>query len=158
MNLEAQQGFTLVELLVAAAISSIVATGLGAALHQFLVISERTGDMRKALHDVQNAGYWLVLDGKRAETTGLVDQDPPAEGITWSWISEEQAHTSRYFLSGRKLKRDHNGTVTTVAHHVSAIGFSLNGEMIEISMRSTPQGRWSISKESTFQIWLRPSG
>ncbi|MCZ6789996.1 MAG: prepilin-type N-terminal cleavage/methylation domain-containing protein [Chloroflexi bacterium] len=152
-----QRGLTLVELLLAAAISALIATTLGAAIHQFIMASERGNDNLRALHDVQNAGFWLTLDGERAEGTNLVDSAPPAQSMTLSWTSGGQAHTSTYSISGTALKRDHNGTITTVARHVASAQFSFAGRVITAAMTSTPAGRWGVSEQATYKIWLRPT-
>ena len=158
MSLSDQKGLTLVELLVAAAISSMIIGALGTALHQFIMTSKRGNDELRALHDVQNAGHWLNLDGERAEATNLVDGALPAESMTLSWANGGQAHTSTYSLSGTELKRDHNGTVTTLARHVSDVQFSLAGRLITVTVTSTPEGRLGVSEQATYKIWLRPTG
>ena len=157
MSLGDQKGLTLVELLVAAAISSMVIGALGTALHQFIMTSERGNDELRALFDVQNAGHWLTLDGERAEATNLVDGAPPAGSMTLSWTSGGLAHTSTYSLSGTDFKRDHNGTVTTVGRHVSGVQFSLVGRLLTVSMTSTPEGRQGVSEQATYKVWLRPT-
>lgn len=157
MNLSDQRGVTLVELLAATAISALIVTTLGTALHQFIRTSERGNDELRALHDVQNAGFRLALDGERAEATNLVDGALPVESMTLSWTSGGEAHTSTYSLSGTELKRDHNGTIITVARHVSAVEFSIAGRVLTVTMTSTPEGRWGVSEQATYKIWLRPT-
>lgn len=158
MNLRDQKGLTLVEVLMAAGISMLIASTLGTALHQFIMTSERGNDELRALLDVQNAGHWLNLDGKTAKATNLIDGALPAESITLSWTSGGQAHTSTYSLSGTDFKRDHNGTVTTVARHVSGLEFSIAGRVMNVTITSTPEGRWGVSEQATYKIWLRPTG
>lgn len=152
-----QRGFTLVELMVACAISSMIIGVLGTALHQFIGTSERGNEELRALHDTSNAGYWITLDGERSETTNLVDGAPLADSITLGWTSGGQANTSTYSLSGTELKRNHNGTVTSVARHVSSVEFSIAGRVITVTMTSTPEGRWGVSKQATYKIWRRPT-
>lgn len=157
MRLRNQKGLTLVELLISTAISGLIAGILGTAIHQFIITSERGNDEFRALHDVQNAGHWLTLDSERAEATNLIDGALPATSMTLNWTSGGQAQTSTYSLSGAELKRDRNGTITTVARHVSDVQFSLAGRLIAVAMTSTPEGRWGVSEQATYQIWLRPT-
>ena len=152
-----QSGLTLVELLVATAITGLLAGALGTTVHQLFMTSERGNDELRALHDVQNAGSWLNLDGERAETTNLIDGAPPAASMTLSWTSGSQAHTVTYSLSGTELQRNHNGTTITVARHISGIQFSISDRVITVMMTSTPEGRWGVSKEAEYRIWLRPA-
>ncbi len=152
-----QRGLTLVELLLALGISALISGTLGTAIHQFVMASERGNDDLRALHDVQNAGFWLTLDGERAEGTNLVDGAPPAQSMTLSWTIGGQAHTSAYSLSETALNRDHNGTITTVARHVASAQFSLAGRVITVTMTSTPAGRWGVSEQATYKVWLRPT-
>ena len=108
MDFKDQIGLTLVEVLVAAGISILIASTLGTALHQFIITSERGNDALRALHDVQNAGYWINRDGKGAEATNLVDGAPPAGSMTLNWTSGGQAHTSTFSLSP---VQNSNGTI-----------------------------------------------
>ncbi len=157
MNLSGQKGITLVEVLVATAITGLIAGALGTAIHQFITTSERGNQELRALNDVRNAGHWLTLDGRRAEATNLADGAPPAATMTLSWTSAGQVHTSTYSLSGNELKRDLNGTVTTVARYVSTAGFSLAGQLFTATLTSTPEGRFAVSEQATYKVWLRPT-
>lgn len=157
-NLRGEKGLTLVELLVTAAITALIGGTLGTAIHQFIMTSERSNEELEALHDVQNAGYWLTQDGLRAETISLVDGAPPAEDMTLTWTNGGQTHTITYSLSGTELKRAHSGNITAVARHVADVEFSINDSVITVAMTSTPEGRWGVSEEATFTIWLRPTG
>ena len=152
-----ERGITLVELLVAAAISSLVASGLGVAAHQLITVTERSRDAQQALHDVQNAGRWLTRDGKRAMSTDLADGAPPVQAMTLSWTADAQEHTSSYYLSGSQLRRDHNGAVITVARNVTEVEFSRSGELVTVSITSTPPGRWEIARPATYYLWVRPA-
>ena len=158
MSLGDQKGLTLVEVIVAAGIAALVVGALGTAIHQFIMTSERGNDKLRALHDVQNAAYWLTLDGERAEATNLVNGAPAAGRMTLSWTSGGQDHTSTFSLSGTELKRDHNGTITTVARHVSSVGFSIAAQLLTVTITSTPEGRVGINEQATYKIWLRPTG
>ena len=152
-----QRGLTLVELLLALGISALISGALGTAIHQFVMASERGNDDLRALHDVQNAGYWITLDGGKAVTTNLVDGALSTGSMTLTWTSGVQTHTVTYSLAGTELKRDHNGTITTVARHVSSVEFSLAGLLITATMASTPAGRWGVSEQATYKVWLRPT-
>ncbi len=147
----------MVEVLVATAITGLIAGALGTAIHQFITTSERGNQELRALNDVRNAGHWLTLDGQRAQSTNLVDGASAVGNVTLSWTTEGQVYTSTYSLSGPELKRDLNGTVTTVARHVSTAGFSLVGQLLTATLTSTPEGRSAVSEQATYKVWLRPT-
>ena len=156
LPLRSQQGITLVEVLVAVAVSSLISAGLGSAIYQFISIGERTSDAQKTLRDVQNAGHWLTLDGKKASSTDLDDGGPAAASMTLHWTVDSQDHSSTYYLDGTAMKRDHNGTVLTVARSVSSLQFTRGGQLVIVAMTSTPNGRWGVSKQVNYNLWIRP--
>lgn len=156
MSFNREEGLTLVEMLIALAISSMVAGGLGSALQQFMTTSERTRVAQVALHDVQNTGHWLSIDGKKVTTTDLVDGSPAANAMTLSWTVDAQVHNSTYSLSGTELRRDYDGAVISVARNVTEVNFSRSGQIITVDLTSSPTGRWNSSRDATFNIWVRP--
>lgn len=155
-SIRRQDGFTLVEILVALGIAALITTVLGTAIFQILDRSARGGETVRALNDIQNAGQWLYLDGERAETTDLVDNDPPVDRMRLDWVADGVSHTAIYTISGTELERDHNGTVTTVARYVSNADFSISNRLITVNLTSTP-GSTGASKDITYNIWLRPN-
>ena len=156
MALRRQDGITLVEMLVAVAISSMVAAGLGTALHQFLTTSERTRVAQGALHDVQNTGHWLTIDGKRATSTSLPDGSSDPNAMALAWTLDSIVHTITYRRDGTELKRDYNGAEITIARNVTDVSFSRSGQLITVDLESSPAGRWDFNKNASFKIWIRP--
>ena len=152
-----QRGMTLVELLIAAAIAAMLVPILGSAIFQFMQVTEQGNDQFRALHDVQNAGYWITLDGKRAATTDLIEGADLVDSITLSWTDGGQAHTTTYSLSSTDLQRDHNGTTITVARYILNVGFSISQGVITANLTSSPEGRWEVSEETTYKVCLRPT-
>ena len=155
MLLSREDGLTLVEMLVAVAISSMVAAGLATALHQFLTTSERTRVAQAALHDVQNTGHWLNIDGKMATSTDLADGSPASDAMTLTWTVDAVVHNTTYFQDGTELRRDYDGAVISVARNVTDVNFSRSGRLITVNLESSPPGRWNVSKNATFNIWVR---
>lgn len=153
-----QKGTTVVELLVGIAIVGLIAGGLSSGIHAFIISSDRGNDRLTALHDIQNAAYWISSDSQMAKTTDLVDGAPPVDHMTLSWTDKfgggEVSHTSTYSLSGTELQRDHDGSVRTVARHISTVEFSINSGLITVTLGSS-LGR--ITEERTYDICLRPA-
>ncbi len=155
-SIRRQDGFTLVEVLIALGIAALITSTIGTAIFQILDRSARGGETVRALNDIQNAGQWLYLDGERAETTGLIENDPPVASMVLNWVADGQSHTASYSISGTELVRDHNGTVTTVARYVSNADFSISNRLITVNLTSTP-GSTGASKDITYNVWLRPN-
>ncbi len=156
ISIRRQGGFTLVEVLIALGIAAMITGVIGTAIFQILDRSARGGETVRALNDIQNAGQWLYLDGERAETTLLVENDPPVNSLELSWVADGQSHTVLYSISGTELLRDHDGVVTTVARYVSNADFSISNRLITVNLTSTP-GSTGASKDITYSIWLRPN-
>ena len=151
-----QDGFTLVEVLIALGIAALITSALGTAIFQILDRSARGGETVRALNDIQNAGQWLYLDGERAETTDLEESASPVDNMRLDWVTDGVSHTATYTIDGTELVRDHNGVLTTVARYVSNADFSISNRLITVNLTSTP-GSTGTSKDITYNIWLRPN-
>ena len=156
ISIRRQDGFTLVEVLIALGIAAMITGALSTAIFQILDRSARGGETVRALNDIQNAGQWLYLDGERAETTDLIENDPPVSSMVLNWVADSVSHTASYSISGTELVRDHNGAVTTVARYVSNADFAISNRLITVNLTSTP-GNTGASKDITYNIWLRPN-
>ena len=153
-----QRGITLVETLLAAGIAAMIVGVLGSAIFLFMRVTEEGNDHFRALHDVQNAGFWITRDGGGAQSISLNEGEDPVESMTLGWTDGGQAHTVTYSLSGTDLQRNYDGTVTTVARYISGVGFSISSEgVITGNITSSPEGRWETSEEVTYKIWPRPT-
>ena len=81
---ENQQGFTLVELLIAISISSIMAIGAIIGISQIFNGSARTSNHTEAINQVQNAGYWFTHDAQMAQEVDL-SEDEGAFPVNLTW-------------------------------------------------------------------------
>lgn len=149
-----QRGMTLLELLVTIGLVGMLSGLAGTSAYQVVRMTARGTDELSAIHDLRNAGQWIVLDGQRAYTLDLVDGAAPATSMTLRWIADDSDHTAIYSLSGTELRRNYDGTVMVVAHHVSSVGFSVNQRLLRASVVSSPSA--STSKQLTYEVYLRP--
>ena len=62
-----QKGFTLLEMLLAILIGSLIAGGITATIFQVVMGSARTNNHMIAVRQVQNAGYWVSHDAQMAQ-------------------------------------------------------------------------------------------
>jgi prepilin-type N-terminal cleavage/methylation domain-containing protein len=144
-----QAGMTMVELIVAVAITGIIIVFLGTAIYQIITVSEYGNNRLTALHEVQNAGYWLNVDGQGAIS---------ATGGGQLALTLSDNSTVTYTLSGTNMLRSTNGQTMTVARNISSISFSVTGRVITVSLTSAPVSRDSVSQNATYMVYLRPAG
>ena len=107
-----QRGFTIIELLIAFALTGIVAGATTTTIVQVLDGSARSSNHMTAVRQVQNAGYWVSRDAQMAET--VVTTGATGFPLTLTWIEWDSgdAHQVVYSLvdmSGglKNLQRQH---------------------------------------------------
>ena len=143
-----EQGMSLVELLIATAVTGIIVSVLGTAVYQTITVSEFGNDKITALHELQNTVHWVGMDVQKALTaTGgseLVLTLPDSSSITYS-------------LSGTRLHRTAGGSQMTLARNISSISFSIENRIVTMEIASTPTGRQGVVEQETYRIYLRPA-
>ena len=143
-----EKGFSLVELVVATAISGLVISGLGTAIYQILTVTEYGNDKLTAAHELQNAAHWFSLDGQRANTasggSGLVLTLPDNSSVT-------------YAVVGTELRRTAGGSSIALAQNITGADFSVENRIITMTVTSSPEGRWDVSENGTYKVCLRPT-
>ncbi|MBL7208561.1 MAG: type II secretion system protein [Dehalococcoidia bacterium] len=116
LNLKGKQnGFTLVELLVAVAILGAIGGALSTAITYIIRGSDRTKDQAVILQQVQNAGYWISRDVQMA-----VDVTPGGGGalVTVDQTDGVNDYVVAYVFDGTTLKRQLGGQQTLVAQYI----------------------------------------
>lgn len=155
-----QKGFTLLELVVGTAIIGLIVLGTVALITHEVKGTAAARTSVTVGDEIRDAARSLCKDGMMAETTNLVEGAPPVDNLVLSWVERYECinvpHTSSYVLSGDELRRDYDGTVTTVARHISEIKFSQTGDVLTVSITCTPP--WmgqNRTVEKTYRIYLR---
>ncbi len=146
--MKGQEGVTLVELLVAVAVTGIIVVFLGTAIYQIITITEYGNDRLTAMHELQNAAHWFNLDGQRASTANV-------NGDLLLTISANNSIT--YSLAGTELHRTAGGNQMTLARNISSADFAVQNRVITMSLTSSPEGRDNVSENGTYKVYLRPS-
>lgn len=144
----AQKGMTMVELVVAIAVTGIIVAFLGTAVHQITTVTGYGNDELTALHELQNAAYWFSRDGQRAISASV-------DGGLLLTISESSEIT--YALSGTELRRTADGSQMVVAKNITSADFSINGRTLTMSLTSAPEGRDGVSENATYMVSMRPA-
>lgn len=140
-----QAGFTLVELLVTLAIGSVILVGASMSFYQIVWGTGRGNSQVVALTDVNQAALAIKKDLMTTQSTDLTDGDPvPQSSVTLSWtdytgFSSENntSHNCQYTLSGTVLQRTYDGTVSIVARHITDLGFTQDGRIINVTITAT---------------------
>ena len=111
-----EKGFTLVELVVAIAITVLATGAAGAAIFQIFGGTERNSNHLTAVGQVHNAGYWISRDVQMAQSVTTDNLTLP-DFLILSWTEWDAAgdpvyHSTRYFFEDLtdgigKLKRSH---------------------------------------------------
>jgi prepilin-type N-terminal cleavage/methylation domain-containing protein len=146
--MKGQKGMTLVELLIATAVTGIIVIFLGTAIHQIITVTEYGNDRLTAMHELQNASHWFNLDGQRAVTAST-------NGELSLTISESSSIT--YSLSGTELLRTAGGAQITLAQNISSANFSIENRIVTMSLTSSPEGRDNVSESGIYKVYLRPA-
>ena len=144
-----ERGFTLVELLVAIGIMSVLAVVLGGVVQQMAAVPEQSNDQVEALHAVQNTIHWIGKDAVSAKSAvggnSLVLTFPDNSQIT-------------YQKQGSDLYRYLNGENISIARNVTELNFTVENRTITIDITAAPESRWDISESQIYQVAMRPSG
>lgn len=147
--MKGERGYTLVEALIAIAITGFLVTVLGLAVQQVVTVPERGGDQVDALHNVQNAAHWVALDGQMAlSATG-------GDNLT---LTLPSGSVIFYSLNDTDLRRDYGTGNQTIATDITSVSFSVQDKVISMTIVATPpDSRWDISENRTYQVCMRPT-
>ena len=138
----------MVEMLVAIAVTGIIVAFLGTAIYQIITVSEYGNDRLTAMHELQNSAHWFNLDGQKAVNAEV-------DGDLLLTISETTSIT--YSLVGTELRRTSGGSQMTLARNITSAAFSIDNRLITMSLTSAPEGRYDVSENGTYKVFLRPS-
>jgi prepilin-type N-terminal cleavage/methylation domain-containing protein len=156
-------GFTLIELVMALAVSGILLSAISASLYQVFTNSQKNTAHMLAVKQVENAVHFLVRDVEMAQhvrTSGL-DTGEVLE-LSWTdWEAVETVITYSWDSTNHTLIRDHSrdGTSTTIAYAVvnapviSPQPFTASDQKLLINITCTVAGH---NEERALEIAPRP--
>ncbi len=153
--LSRSQGFTIVEVVVATGLLSVTLGLIGTTVFQSLSIERFWRDGVIATKDLRHATSQFSRDALVAQTTNLVNGNPPQPGVTLNWTdSNSVAHTATYSVDvNGNLVRNYDGAQLVLARGVVATAFSLNGNVLDFDL--WVQGDLGTTKSISLQTYLR---
>ena len=142
-----EQGFTLVELAIVIAITGCIVGVLGTAIHQIVTIPEYGNERITAMHELQNTAHWVSIDGQMSKS---------ASGGNQLILTLADDSTISYVVEGTELHRITGTNNRTLATNITSDNFAVENRMITMNITSSPVGRWNVSENGTYQVYLRP--
>ena len=146
--MKGERGHTLVELLIALAITGVMTTAVGMVVQQTVTLPGRGDAQVNALHAIQNAAHWVSLDGQTARS---------ASGGSGLTLTLPDDSSISYTLYGDELRRICGSSNRTIARSISSANFTVEGRLITMNITAAPDGRWDISENGTYRINMRPT-
>ena len=148
-------GFTLLETTVAIGILSLGTGLVGTSVFQVLSIERYWEEDRVAAKDLRHIGSWFAGDALRAQTVAI-GGSPAGSEVTITWNdSSGTGHTAIYGVSGDTLTRNIDGTLQTLADGVVSVDFSLDDQVLLLSM-TVNAGRGTTETKS-LRTYVRES-
>lgn len=144
-QLQDEFGASLVELLVAIAISVMVFSILSTALVQFVLATRWGNNQLQVTSDIQVASLWLGRDALEAAS---FTPGAGSEYGTLSWADSSQQYRYLYDSASTSLVREHYDSgalqsTITVARGIQNQGdvtFNISGELLTVSITATAGG------------------
>ena len=108
-----QNGFTMIEMLIAIAIASAIGGGILLSIYQTSSYQAMDKARMTCVKNLENAIHYVVQDAQMAQS---IEPDVNADGLPfplemrwteWDINSPEYEHTVTYSLTGDELKREH---------------------------------------------------
>ena len=159
-------GFTLVELLVALAITSLLVPVITSSMFQIVRGTDRNNSENIALADLDAVTSWLSRDLSQAKSTDLVECPTTQTSVRVDWLDEtdwgeaEPAHYAIYSIDPgtTNLIRDYDGSLSIIGRHVAAITLCevLASGVIEMNITTTATGASTSTKTLYLTVTPRP--
>lgn len=135
-----QKGFTLMELMIAMAISGLIAGTITMTIFQIVDSSGRASNHMTVIRQAQSAGYWVSNDVRMAQ---LITTEDDLDGfplvLHWTeWNGTVNVVT--YTLEGTEIIRDHNDEQDVIAQFI---------ESVEVSPRPYLSGKLTFTVTAT---------
>ena len=159
-----QKGFTLMEILVVMAVGGmIMAAGL-LTMYQVIWGTARTNDQVRALTDANVATMWLKFDLQMVQETPNLVEGVPSNTLSMTWTNQTTSfdgqtlpvdHTINYARSGNNLVRTYDGSAKTIGRNITSVGFTRNGDYINVAISATGPGIIGRTQTLAFSVYVK---
>ena len=165
--MRSQKGFTIIELLIALAITSAIGGGISMAVIQIFDHNAQSTTRMIAVKQVENTVHWLNRDVQMAQVVApTANPDPDGLPLTLSWVEWDNTENEVvYALASGELTRSYSidggePNVRVVARYAnpdSALtNCSLDGAVLTFKITATvSEGSKSASESRTVDILAR---
>ncbi len=148
-----ERGVTLVEILVALAITGLITGTLVTAIYQIYQVTGWGSNQMRVQHDLQNAATWLNRDVVSASEAGVTDSRMV---LTIPYcITATLTVTYTYSAADRTLARDSGGSELIVARHVDSVDFSATGTVTSVIIITITSRASDVTQSATLQLDMR---
>ena len=153
-----QRGFTLIELIVALAITALIIGGVVMGVFHIFNINALSSNHMKAVRQVQNAGYWINHDVLMAQSVAPALADPDGFPLYASWENswETTLHEVTYTLmSNGDLKRSYRLNGGDPSEIVVAQFINVDSLLTKCEF-SVSGGKFVLKVTATVGSWPQP--
>ncbi|MFC1990233.1 type II secretion system protein J [Chloroflexota bacterium] len=156
-----QRGFTLVEILLALAVTGVILVGAVLSIHQFMFTTARSNSLVVVLDELNRAALQIKRDLQSQDTANITGT---SDILTLSWTnntyfeSENQTtyHLVNYTLSDTGvLVRDGDNTTSVVSRHIESISYSANQTHVTVDITATSPTFPYKSETLNFSVFKR---
>jgi prepilin-type N-terminal cleavage/methylation domain-containing protein len=156
-----ENGLTLIELIIALAISGIMMVGVGMTYEMIIKVTAKSNNHLQAVRQLQNAGQWISRDGQQAQTIDINPGTPEVLALFWDYRAYDQGthtHNIIYAINGTVLTRqDGVGTAIAIANNIEAFSVSSVSNGYSVIMTATVGGFQQASETLTYYFKPRTS-
>ena len=155
------EGFTLIEVILALAVGSVILTGAVLSIYSIMVGTGRGNSQTVALTDIDQASLAIKKDLLMTQTTDLGATPKSSANLTWtdftSFGSSNQTknHSSAYTLSGNQLRRTYDGTLSIVGRKVTSVSFTQSGNFVTVVITANGGGTANQTQTLRFSSHIR---
>ena len=146
-------GYTLIEVMVAIGITSLVVGIFGTSVYQVVSLQTYWRDDVGANRELRRAGTWFSNDSLNAVTTSLTDGAASVNTLTMNWVSGGSNVSATYSVSNDELIRNFEGQQLPVARDVSSATFSISNKLLTFTL--TVNSGDIATESRTLQTYLR---
>jgi len=165
---KSQKGFTLIELIIAIAITALIIGGITVSvfqLFQLFKVNASTSNRMLAVRQVQNAGHWVSRDVQMAQSVDAAGAFGFPLTLTWAEYVSGDVHQVVYTLveEDSELRRSHsvNGggpTETLVAQYIDTDNTrcEFTGGKLILTVTATVSGLHEATETRVYEASPRP--